>query len=275
MGGFAAFSKSARKGWRGRGGRLRRFGMKGFDEPVEQADQFSLLLFIFLGRFRFLRRPAVIRPRALQNRLGRAVEFGFQLASRRFPDEIGDLLEFLAVQGRPGRPVFARFDPVEGAVVPVRFLQLAVVAALQGLGLLFLLFGAALVLFAVTGIRDHLYARDPRQERQNSLGLFLQARADDARILGLMHRLQPVTLGEVTGDQLDALPVEFGAAGGLTFLQGREPNLNLGRLFLLLILFFRDLFFALDPLLFRPCLRGFHVGQLVERVAGEAVFQFL
>ena len=90
------------EGQGGRGGRLRRFGMKGFDEPVEQADQFSLLLFISLGRLhcrRFL-RPAVIRPRALQNRLRRAVEFGFEFASGRFPDEIGDPLEFLAVQGR-------------------------------------------------------------------------------------------------------------------------------------------------------------------------------
>ena len=68
--------------------------------------------------------------------------------------------------------------------MPVRILQLALVAAFQRFGLLFLLFVAALVLFAVTGVRDHLYARDPRQEGKNSLRLFLQARADDTRILG-------------------------------------------------------------------------------------------
>src|ERR1022692_2668931 len=104
--------------------------MKGFDEPVEQADQFSLLLFISLGCFRrLLRTAAAIRARALQNGTRRAVEVGFKLASGRFPDEIGDLLEFFAVQRRPGRPVFARFDPVEGAVMPVRLLQLALMAA--------------------------------------------------------------------------------------------------------------------------------------------------
>ena len=105
--------------------------------------------------------------------------------------------------------------------MPVRLLQLAVVAALQGLRLLFLLFGAALVLFAVTGVRDHLYARDPRQERQNSLGLFLQARADDAGILGLLHRFQPVALAEVTGDQVDA------AAGQVR--RGALPDAPSGR----------------------------------------------
>ena len=81
--------------------------MKPLDEPVEQADQFPLLLFNFR-----LAAPAVIRPRALQHRACRAVEVGFKLASGRFPDEIGDLLEFLAVQGRFGRPVFALFNPV-------------------------------------------------------------------------------------------------------------------------------------------------------------------
>ena len=47
--------------------------------------------------------------------------------------------------------------------------------ALQGVGLLFALCGPELVLLALPGVDDHLYAGDPRQEGEEALGLFLRA----------------------------------------------------------------------------------------------------
>ena len=123
-------------------------------------------------------------------------------------------------------------------------------------------------------------AGDPRQERREALGLFLQTLGADLGVMIGLHVAQRGALAELAGVEIEAVLVQIGSPGGLSFetracfrcskrsqLRWRDgsclfPSVAFARLLRL------PAFLQLFP---RMGLHGFDVAQSGGRVIGEPV----